>query len=292
MIFGPFQGTLFTVITFEPRAKLYVPREASFPIPLKCIDVTRATSYVTGCDAGENYRRLLERCQIRGQVLQGSRYWMKNHRMDFHGLGGRLTRKQTTSKPDSLWPEIWKDMSEASKRREKQKWAIEKPKLDSAGKLRGIYFCDPADEEFKDIIKNAHRKMEVPMPAAMPCRTGREEYRETCGILDNRKTKYACIVEADESAIRCMDGPLHKGHEDHIAGRGINSLNHYNLVHKFIPMPQAIKIPDAKAAVDKKWEKLGKIPTWQLTKVINKKEVFAEVRKEGKTVHFASLVDI
>ena len=33
-----------------------------------------------------------------------------------------------------------------------------------------------------------------------------------------------------------------------------NSLQHYNLVHKFIPMPQAKKIPAAKAAVDKEWE--------------------------------------
>ena len=32
-------------------------------------------------------------------------------------------------------------------------------------------------------------------------------------------------------------------HEDHIAGKGENSLQHYNLVHKFIPMPQAMKIP-------------------------------------------------
>ena len=45
-------------------------------------------------------------------------------------------------------------------------------------------------------------------------------------------------------------------HEDHIAGKGDNSLQHYNLVHKFIPMPQAMKIPAAKAAVDKEWEKL------------------------------------
>ena len=27
-------------------------------------------------------------------------------------------------------------------------------------------------------------------------------------------------------------------------------LKEYNLVHKFIPMPQAIKIPDANAAVE------------------------------------------
>ena len=39
----------------------------------------------------------------------------------------------------------------------------------------------------------------------------------------------------------------------------MNSLSHYNLVHKFIPLPQAMKIPDAKAAVDKECEKLGKI---------------------------------
>ena len=80
----------------------------------------------------------------------------------------RLRRKQTTSGPDTLWPEIWNDMSEASKRREKQKWAIEQSTLDNARKLRGIYFIDPDDEEFKDIIKNARRKLEVPMPAAMP----------------------------------------------------------------------------------------------------------------------------
>ena len=34
----------------------------------------------------------------------------------------RQTRKQTTSRPDTLWPEIWKGMSDASKRKEKQTW--------------------------------------------------------------------------------------------------------------------------------------------------------------------------
>ena len=47
-----------------------------------------------------------------------------------------------------------------------------------------------------------------------------------------------------------MGNSLPKHHEDHIAGKGYNSLLHYNLVHKFIPMPQAKKSPAAKAAVD------------------------------------------
>ena len=38
----------------------------------------------------------------------------------------------------------------------------------------------------------------------------------------------------------------------------IHSLQHYNLVHKFIPMPQAMKIPAAKAAMDKERAKIGK----------------------------------
>ena len=89
-----------------------------------------------------------------------------------------------------------------------------------------------------------------------------------------------------------MGNSIPHHHEDHIAGKGENSLQHYNLVHKFIPMPQAMKIPAAKAAVDKEWEKLEKIPTWDLTKVRNKKEVIDEARTSGATVHFASLMDI
>ena len=44
-------------------------------------------------------------------------------------------------------------------------------------------------------------------------------------------------------------------------------------MHKFIPVPEAMKIPDAKAAVDNEWKKLEKILAWQQTKVRNKREV-------------------
>ena len=84
--------------------------------------------------------------------------------------------------------------------------------------------------------------------------------------------------------------PTH--HEEHIAGKGDNSPQHKNVVHKFIPMPQAMKIPAAKAAVDKDWEKLAKISAWNLTNVRSKKEVIDEARTSGATVHFAQLMDI
>ena len=37
-----------------------------------------------------------------------------------------------------------------------------------------------------------------------------------------------------------------------------NSLQYFYLVHKFILMLQAMKIPTAKAAADEEWEKLEK----------------------------------
>ena len=57
-------------------------------------------------------------------------------------------------------------------------------------------------------------------------------------------------------------------------------------------MPQAMKIPAAKAAVDKEWEKLENFSAWNLTKVRSKKDVIDESRTSGAAVHFASLMDI
>ena len=89
-----------------------------------------------------------------------------------------------------------------------------------------------------------------------------------------------------------MGNSIPQHHEDHIAGKGENSLQHYNLVHKFIPMPQVLKIRAAKAAVDKEREKLEKISAWNLTKVKSKKQVIDAARASGATVHFASLMDM
>ena len=114
------------------------------------------------------------------------------------------------------------------------------------------------------------------------------------GVVDptKLKTKLVCILEADESTRLRMGNSVPNYHEDHIAGKGDNSLQHYNFVHKLIPMRQAMKIPAAKAAVDREWEKLEKISAWNLTKVRSKKEVIDEARTTGAKVHFASLMDI
>ena len=92
--------------------------------------------------------------------------------------------------------------------------------------------------EFKEIIKNARRKLETPVAPAMPCK--RNKHGETRGKTSEFKSKLACILEASESTRMRMGESLPNHHEDHFAGKGNNSLQHYNLVHKFIPTPQAM----------------------------------------------------
>ena len=194
----------------------------------------------------------IKNCQIHGQVSQD----LLNERPPegYTWFGKRRTRKQTTSRPDDVWPDMWKHMSNAAKLKTKQKWAVEKPKLVNASQLRGIFFIEPNDEEFKLTMKAACRKLEIPMPAAMPCKSPVNSGGETyCGI-GKSKTKYSCVVDADESTRPRLEGVGHKPHQDHITAKGMNSITHYSLVHKFIPMPQALMIPDAKAAVEKNWE--------------------------------------
>ena len=149
-----------------------------------------------------------------------------------------------------------------------QKWTIEKPKLDNARRLRGIYFIDLDDKEFKETIKNARKKLETPMAPALPCNTCKKnEHGETRGKTSEIKSKIACILEASESTRTRMEESSPNHNEDHMAGKGDTSLQHYVLVHKFIPMPHAMKIPAAKKQQWIKNDKLENIPAWDLTKV-------------------------
>ena len=258
----------------EPRVKLYSPREESFPIPLKYIDVTRTTH--SNLDVKQE-KRIDDFWNIDG-TRDLSDPWtgftqftlLDEKAPDrYMWSGRRLTRKQLTSRPDHLWPELWKSMGKNAKLKEKQKWSEERIHLENARKLRGIYFIDPEDTEFKETIKNARKKLETSVAPAMPCKI-----MKNCGsgASNKIKTKLACILEANESTRMRMGNSMPHNHEDHIAGKGENSLQHYNLVHKFIPMCQAMKIPAAKAAVDKEWKNWRNFRrgTWQKSKIRNR----------------------
>ena len=89
-------------------------------------------------------------------------------------------------------------------------------------------------------MKAARRKLEVPMPAAMLCKIQKKSTCETHRNIGKRKTKYDCLVDADESTRLRLEGAGHTLHQDHITEKGMNSMNPYSLVHKFIPILQAM----------------------------------------------------
>ena len=160
--------------------------------------------------------------------------------------GKRLTRKQPTSRPDHLWPELWRGLAGT------QSW-----RRSTSGQLKNQSLI--MQEDYKEFLSLTQRtkssnkplgmleKLETPMDPAMPCKTcEKNKNGERRSKTSDFKSKFACILEASESTRLRMGESFPNHHEDHIAGNGDSLLQHYNLVHKFIPMPQAMKIPAAK----------------------------------------------
>ena len=81
-------------------------------------------------------------------------------------------------------------MGKHAKLKEKQKWSNEKLHLENERKLRGIYFIDLEDKEFKETIKNARKKLETSVAPAMPCKIVKNW---GSGASNKTKTKLACI---------------------------------------------------------------------------------------------------
>ena len=201
MISGPCQETSYTAITLNRESNFTFPREESFPIPLKYIDVSRITH--TNLDVKQEKRIddhwNIDMSRDLSDPWTGfTQFTLLEEKLPdgYMWSGGRLTRKQLTSRPDHLLPELWKSIGKHAKLKEKQKWSNEKLHLDHARKLRRIYFIDPEDKEFKETIKDARKKFETPVTLAMPWKNIKSSKNCGNGASNKIKTKLACILEA------------------------------------------------------------------------------------------------
>ena len=129
------------------------------------------------------------------------------------------------------------------------------------------------DEEYKETIKNARRKLEVHMDAAMPCKMKTKCL--TCSPESEAKPDAPNNVPKTKNLMNPQDSEWNHLYQK--VTKTNNSMNHYNFVHKVTPMPQVVKNPDAKAAVEK---------------VKSKKKVILEAQRDKRKVHFATLMDI
>ena len=123
-----------------PRVKLYVPQEETLPFPMKYIDITRTTFTSLDVMLGkqvEDYWNVDGERELSDAWTGFTRFILLNERPPdgTHGPGGDLQENKQPLVQTNVWPEMWKIMSDAAKKKAKQRWAIEKPKLDNARQL-------------------------------------------------------------------------------------------------------------------------------------------------------------
>ena len=157
----------------EPRVQLNVPKEETFPVPLKYMDVTRST--YTDLDVMQekrfdDYWNVDSNRSLSDSWKDFTKFTLLKEKPPKKCMwtGERLTKFQTTTRPDHVWSEVWTKIGKAAQNREKQEWKKEQPKLDNARRLRGIYFIDRDDQDHKETLENATRKLERPVAPAMP----------------------------------------------------------------------------------------------------------------------------
>ena len=171
----------------DARVKLYMPKEESFPIPMKYIDVTTTLTHTSldvmmeknivdhwNVEWTENFRCMdgthkilfIEWKATWRILMVNSRDWRGNKRLQDLTMYGQICGEAFA----------W-----CIETQSKAKGGFSKnTKFDNARRVRGVYFFDPKDEESKDIMKNARVKLDIPMPAAMLCKTSMIDRVKTC----------------------------------------------------------------------------------------------------------------
>ena len=136
-------------------------------------------------------------------------------------------------------------------------------------------------------MKNAHKFLEMTMESAKPCKIFKQHGQTQCTQHNSRKSRFACTVEVHKSTRTRIGTTQPRDREDLFAEKAFNLLCYCTLVHSLIPILQAMKkIPDATAAVDKKWKKPEKLLAWQVTKVFGRKRGHPQGTKRGKDHSF------
>ena len=220
--FSSMSGNFLYLHHVEPRVKLYSPREESFPVPLKYIDVSRTTH--TNLDVKQE-RRIDDYWKIDGS-RDLSDYWTGFAQftlLEENPLwsGERLTRKQLTSRPDYLWPELWTKLGRNAQLKERQKWSMKNHNSIMPDNYEVfISLTLRTRNKFKETIKNVRKKLETPVAPAMLCKMSKNNQNwVTHGKSNEIKSKLACILKASESTRLRVGESLPNHHEDHIAGK-------------------------------------------------------------------------
>ena len=270
------RGDLLIRHHLQLRTELFVTTDSNLPIPLKYVDVIRQTTTSLESPSEkviDDYWNIPDHDSAGGDPKPPNRSLSEpwHGRTTFHLLRppppdgyewvlGRLTKKQKSLRPPNIWPEIWSTLSPKQKEIARAEWSKEKPKLEAAQAARGFKFISENDGEHANIINDARNRLAPQEAPAMPC------------------IRYGCYVEGDPGFSARGENYIPRPHQDHTAPKGFASCEQMAVVHLPIPINQAMKIPDAKKAVDAEWLAHHQKKTWNVNKVRPKAEVIAEAQ--------------
>ena len=173
--FWSIQGDFICRHHIEPRVQLCVPKNETFPIPLKYFDVPRAT--FTNLDvlqeSGIDDYWNVDVDRSLSDSWTGVTLLRDKPPKGYVWSVERLTKIQATTRPDYLWSEIWSKKGKSRSEESKARMGRRESRARKCSKNESIYFTDPEDGEYKEWIKNTRKKSEVPMEAAMLCKKKR-----------------------------------------------------------------------------------------------------------------------
>ena len=255
-----------------PRHHLFDPKECEFPLPLEYIDVFRCT------DTNVNGYHSFVDCwytdptgdQIPGPWVGKTSF---NLRLPAPKPGwaiqnGRPTKIEANSKrPEYVWVEEWRHMTRKSQLKEMSRWEILKPRVDSAREERNLNPIQKFNHQFWDELKKAKEQFRPPTAPGMPLLHAQEPkgnvaaqvqqfsaFQDCVGILQKR----IALLESQlpERASELPTPEPHRPHEERQVPTRMRSSDHFGLIHT--PVHDYQKIPEARAAVDKEFDKLEK----------------------------------
>ena len=193
--FWSIQGDFIYRHHVEPRVQLFVPKEETYPTPLKYVDVTRDTH--TNLDALQE-KRIKDNWNV--DAWTGlTKFTLLNEKpsQGYMWSGERLTKIRATTRLDCWLPEIWSRVSKPIRRKRKRSGCA---------------------------LKDGDKKVR------------KEGYGGNCSERAHQ------LSEENQVCLYCGSSRVHKEAVGiYSSNQRFNSINHYNLVHKFIPLLQATK---------------------------------------------------
>ena len=184
--------------------------------------------------------------------------------------GRPLAKNQATTRPDQLWSEIWSSMSKVNEM--KSSTGLSRHRSST---MRESWV---ASTLLIRMVRSSKK------PSKKTVKSWKFQWKPQCPVCWRRSGTRKLVANPTKSKNQSMHAPYKLMNLRGSVWKGLcRKFMKITLLRRgstcwvivilctVLSYAPAMKIPDAKAAVDKEWEKLEKLSAWQMTKVTSKR---------------------